>query len=150
MNIGKPRQLGKTLEELVIGQSISVTESIEDQQLLLFLGLTNDANPLYVQHDYAQKTNFKKPLVPPILLMGIITSTISKHLPGPGSQLLNLATDFCGPIYHEETVTFHFEISQIDLREKIITIDIKAHNEANLLVLTAQALVTPPIINKLV
>ena len=53
LNIGKPRKLGKTIEEIEEGDSLSLTESIEDQQLLLYLGLTNDANPLFIQHDYA-------------------------------------------------------------------------------------------------
>lgn len=55
MNIGKPRKLGKTIEDIEEGDSLSLTESIEDKDLLLYLGLTNDANPLYIQHDYAQK-----------------------------------------------------------------------------------------------
>ena len=48
MNIGKPRKLGKTINEIEEGDSLSLTESIEDNQLLLYLGLTNDANPLYI------------------------------------------------------------------------------------------------------
>ena len=54
MNIGKPRKLGKKIDEIEEGDSLSLTESIEDSQLLLYLGLTNDANPLYIQHDYTQ------------------------------------------------------------------------------------------------
>lgn len=57
LNIGKPRKLGKTINEIEEGDSLSLTESIEDNQLLLYLGLTNDANPLYIQHDFAQKQN---------------------------------------------------------------------------------------------
>ena len=33
LNIGKPRKLGKTIEEIEEGDSLSLTESIEDQQL---------------------------------------------------------------------------------------------------------------------
>lgn len=62
MNIGKPRKLGKTIEDIEEGDSLSLTESIEDKDLLLYLGLTNDANPLYIQHDYAQKQNMKNQL----------------------------------------------------------------------------------------
>ena len=41
------------------------------------------------RHDYAQKTEYEKPIVPSIMLMGIITSAISKHLPGPGSHAVS-------------------------------------------------------------
>ena len=91
MNISKPRKLGKTINELEEGDSLSLTESIEDNQLLLYLGLTNDANPLYIQHDFAKQTEYQQPIVPSVMLMGIITSAISKHLPGPGSHVVFLS-----------------------------------------------------------
>ena len=150
MNIGKPRALGKKIEELTVGQAINVTEIIEDQQLLLYLGLTNDANPLYVQHDYAKETDFAAPIVPPVMLIGIVTSTISKHLPGAGSQLLDLTTKFINPVYHYQTVTFHFEIVEIHLNEKVVVIDVSAVNDQKEQVLSALATVKPPVVNKLV
>ena len=44
----KARKIGKTIDEIEEGDSLSLTESIEDNQILLYLGLTNDANPLYI------------------------------------------------------------------------------------------------------
>ncbi len=89
MNIGKPRKIGKVLKISRKAIRYPLTESIEDNQLLLYLGLTNDANPLYIQHDYTQNTEYQRPIVPSIMLMGIITSAVSKHLPGPGSHVVN-------------------------------------------------------------
>lgn len=48
----KPRKMGKLITEIQEGDQLSVTESIEDKDILLYLGLTNDANPLFIQHDY--------------------------------------------------------------------------------------------------
>ncbi|NYA63158.1 enoyl-CoA hydratase, partial [Lactobacillus salivarius] len=42
---------GKTIDEIKEGDSLTVTESISDRDLLLYLGITNDNNPLYIQHD---------------------------------------------------------------------------------------------------
>ena len=69
---------GKTIDEIKEGDSLTVTESISDRDLLLYLGITNDNNPLYIQHDYARDTEYQKPIVPPVLLTGIITSSISR------------------------------------------------------------------------
>ncbi len=71
MNIGKPRKIGKSIEDIEEGDSLSLTEWIEDNQLLLYLGLTNDADS-YIQHDYTQKTKYQRTIVPSIMLMGII------------------------------------------------------------------------------
>ena len=114
MNIGKPRKLGKKIDEIEEGDSLSLTESIEDSQLLLYLGLTNDANPLYIQHDYTQKQNTNGQSLPSVMLMGIITSAISKHLPGPGSHVVNFSVNFIEPVFHYETLTFDFEVIKVD------------------------------------
>ncbi len=146
MNIGKPRKLGKSIDEIEEGDSLSVTESIEDNQLLLYLGLTNDANPLYIQHDYAQQTAYERPIVPSIMLMGIVTSAISKHLPGPGSHVVNFSVNFVEPVYHYETLTFEFEVIKVDKMKDVITISVEAVNAEDKRVLDAVVMVQPPIL----
>ncbi|MGX7351247.1 MaoC family protein [Enterococcus canis] len=146
MSIGKPRKIGKTIEEIEEGDSLSLTESIEDNQLLLYLGLTNDANPLYIQHDYAKQTEYQKPIVPSIMLMGIITSAISKHLPGPGSHVVNFSINFIEPVFHYETITFQFEVIKVDKRKDVITISVEAVNSEEDRVLDAVVMVQPPMV----
>jgi len=146
LDIGKPRKLGKTIDEIEEGESLSVTESIEDNQLLLYLGLTNDANPLYIQHDYARQTAYERPIVPSIMLMGIVTSAISKHLPGPGSHVVNFSVNFVEPVYHYETLTFEFEVIKVDKMKDVITISVEAVNTEDDRVLDAVVMVQPPIL----
>ena len=144
MNIGKPRKLGKKIDEIEEGDSLSLTESIEDSQLLLYLGLTNDANPLYSQHDYTQKTEYQRPIVPSVMLMGIITSAISKHLPGPGSHVVNFSVNFIEPVFHYETLTFDFEVIKVDKMKDVVTISVEAVNTQEDRVLDAVVMVQPP------
>lgn len=144
MNIGIPRKLGKKIDEIEEGDSLSLTESIEDSQLLLYLGLTNDANPLYIQHDYTQKTEYQRPIVPSVMLMGIITSAISKHLPGPGSHVVNFSVNFIEPVFHYETLTFDFEVIKVDKMKDVVTISVEAVNTQEDRVLDAVVMVQPP------
>jgi acyl dehydratase len=137
-----PKKYGKKINELTEGEYLSITETIEDSQLLLYLGLTNDANPLFIQHQYTEKTEYEKPIVPSIMLMGIISSVVSKHLPGPGS--FNLIQ----PVYHYETLTFHFEVIKIDEMKEVVTISVKAHNYDEERVLDAVVMVKPTKINE--
>ena len=37
-------------------------------------------------------------------------SAISKHLPGPGSHVVNFSVNFIEPVFHYETLTFQFEV----------------------------------------
>lgn len=148
MDIEKLNKLGKTIDDIEEGQTMSVTEAIEDDQLLLYLGLTNDANPLYIQHDYAQKTAYKQPIVPSVLLIGIVTSTISKHLPGPGSHIVNFSVNFVEPVYHYETLTFLFEVIKVDKHKEVVTLSVEAVNTEEKRVLDAVVMVQPPLVNK--
>lgn len=143
MNFGKTRKLGKSIEDIAEGDSLSLTESIEDQELLLYLGLTNDSNPLYIQHDYASETEYKRPIVPSVMLMGIITSAVSKHFPGPGSHVVNFSVNFIEPVYHYETLTFEFEVIKVDLMKDVITISVEAVNSENQRILDAVVMVKP-------
>ena len=70
MILGKKRRLGRKIEEISVGEKLKLTEKIEDKDLLLYLGLTNDGNPLYIQHDFASQTSYEKPIVPTIMLTG--------------------------------------------------------------------------------
>ncbi|MDF0727502.1 MaoC/PaaZ C-terminal domain-containing protein [Cytobacillus sp. S13-E01] len=144
MLLGKKRKLGRSIEEMTTGEKLSLTEKIEDKDLLLYLGLTNDANPLYIQHDYASQTPFKKPIVPSVMLTGIITSAISKYLPGPGSHILSQSIDFAKPVYHYGTVQFLFEIISVDREKHTIEISVKATNEQNENVIEGKLTVCPP------
>ena len=99
-------KLGKTIVDIALGEKLHLTETIEDKDLLLYLGLTNDNNPLYIQHDYAAQTPFEKPIVPTTMLSGIISSAISKHLPVPDSHIVEQQLKFLAPVFHYETVDF--------------------------------------------
>ncbi|TMU85795.1 enoyl-CoA hydratase [Bacillus sp. BHET2] len=144
MLLGKKRKLGRKIEEMTIGEKLTLTEKIEDNALLLYLGLTNDANPLYIQHDYASQTPFKKPIVPTIMLTGIITSAVSKYLPGPGSHIVEQTIEFPKPVYHYATVQFLFEVTEVDTNSHLVTISVSATNEEDEKVLNGTIKVCPP------
>ncbi|MCI0129771.1 MULTISPECIES: MaoC/PaaZ C-terminal domain-containing protein [Enterococcaceae] len=118
----------KAITEFNEGEILSITETLEDSQILLYLGLTKDANPLFIQTEFAEETINDAPIVPSIMLMGIISSNISKHLPGPGWNIVNLTFNLLRNVYHGETLTFHFEIINIDELKRTMTLSVKAYD----------------------
>lgn len=140
----KDIKVGKSIDEMQEGDSLTVTEIIEDKDILLYLGLTNDGNPLYIQHDYSQMTRFKKPIVPTVLLVGILTSNVSKHLPGPGSHIVDISLNVIEPVYHNSTITFVFEVERVDERREQVTISVIGTNMENERVLDAELIVETP------
>lgn len=144
MILGKKRRLGRKIEEITVGEKLKLTEKIEDKDLLLYLGLTNDNNPLYIQHDYASTTAFGKPVVPTIMLTGIVTSAVSKYLPGPGSHIIAQSLFFPVAVFHYATIEFLLEITEVDRDENTITIAIEAKNEQQEVVIFGTVTVIPP------
>lgn len=144
MLLGKKRKLGRQIEEMSVGEKLTLTEKIEDKDLLLYLGLTNDANPLFIQHDFASQTSYEKPVVPTIMLTGIVTSAISKYLPGPGSYIKSQTFTFPLPVYHYNVVHFLFEVKEVDVQANEIVIEVTAKDEKEAEVVKAQLTVCPP------
>jgi 3-hydroxybutyryl-CoA dehydratase len=144
MLLGKKRKLGRRIEEISVGEKLALTEKVEDKDLLLYLGLTDDANPLYIQHDYASQTPFEKPIVPGLMLTGMITSAISKYLPGPGSHITSQQIQFTKPVYHYGTVEFLFEVIEVKPKDHMITIKVVGTNEKKETVITGKLNVCPP------
>ena len=78
------------------------------------------------------------------MLMGIITSGISKHLAGPGSHVVNFSVNFIEPVFHYETLTFDFEVIKVDKMKDVVTISVEAVNTQEDRVLDAVVMVQPP------
>ncbi|MEH7276826.1 MaoC/PaaZ C-terminal domain-containing protein [Neobacillus vireti] len=144
MLLGKKRKLGREIKEISVGEKLALTEKIEDKDILLFLGLTDDANPLFIQHDYASQTPFKKPIVPSVMLTGMITSAVSKYLPGPGSHIISQEINFPKPVYHYATVELLLEVVQVNHDDHTVAITVVGTNEENEVVITGKLMVCPP------
>lgn len=150
MLLGKKRKLGRKVEDMDVGEKLKLTETIEDKDLLLYLGLTNDGNPLYIQHDFASQTVFEKPVVPTAMLTGIVTSAISKYLPGPGSYINEQQLKFKKPVFHYATIEFLLEVTDVDVKNNEVTIRIEGSDETEELVMEGFVTVNPPqVINQL-
>ncbi|UFT98005.1 enoyl-CoA hydratase [Radiobacillus kanasensis] len=140
--IGKKRKLGKHIQELAVGDSYRAVKTIEDRDILLYLGLTDDANPLYIQHDYASQTPYKQPVVPSTMLIGIASSMVSMHLPGPGCHILEHHLKYPNPVYHYSEIEVELEVVRIQEDDSTITIRVIGKSD-NLTALEGTFLVKP-------
>ncbi|MFX3623943.1 MAG: MaoC family dehydratase [Ectobacillus sp.] len=140
----KKFKIGRKMDEISVGEKLTITEKVEDKDLLLYLGLTDDANPLYIQHDYASQTPYQKPLVPTVMLTGIVTTAITKYLPGPGSHITRQELEFLKPVYHYAMLHIQFEVVAVYPHEHSIEIKVAAYDEENDKVIQGLLTVAPP------
>ncbi|MDC3412624.1 enoyl-CoA hydratase [Aquibacillus sp. 3ASR75-11] len=142
--LGKKRMIGKKIDELEIGECYWAAHTIEDKELLLYLGLTDDANPLYIQHDYASQTPYKRPLVPSVMLFGMVSTMVSMHLPGPGSHITSHNMTFPKPVYHYSEVKFNLEVQSIDMPNHLVVLSVTGFDSNGDQVICGSLHVTPP------
>ena len=48
--------IGKTIEELKVGDTARFSKTVSESDVYLFAGVTGDLNPAHVNEDYAQDT----------------------------------------------------------------------------------------------
>ncbi|WP_102335700.1 MaoC family dehydratase [Salimicrobium jeotgali] len=142
--LDKKRKLGKKIDELTVGEMYETVCEVNDKDLLIYMGLTDDANPLYLQHDYASQTPFQRPVVPPVMLQGMITQAVSMHLPGPGSHLTYQEITYPKHVHHYETITFAYKIEKILYEEHLIYISVQGEDSSGDVVVRGTLHVVPP------
>jgi hypothetical protein len=89
--------IGKTIEELQVGERAEFSKTISETDVYLYAGITGDLNPAHVDEEYAKKTFFKTRIAHGMLLGGLISGVLGNRLPGPGTIYLRQEMDFLGP-----------------------------------------------------
>ena len=136
--------IGKTLQELMIGERAEFTKTISESDVYLYAGVTGDLNPAHINEEYAKKTFFKTRIVHGMLLGGLISAVLGNKLPGPGTIYLSQHLDFLAPVRIGDTITASIEVSEIMETEKRARLKTICVNQDGLKVLDGEALVSPP------
>jgi 3-hydroxybutyryl-CoA dehydratase len=136
--------IGKTYDELSIGDSDRFSKTVTDADIYLFAGVTGDLNPAHIDEAYAQGTFFKTRIAHGMLSAGFISAVIGTRLPGPGTVYLQQSLNFLAPVRIGDTVTASAEvIEKIDAKRRI-RLKTTCVNQDGVEVLSGEALVSPP------
>jgi 3-hydroxybutyryl-CoA dehydratase len=136
--------IGKTYDQLSIGDSDRFSKTVTDADIYLFAGVTGDLNPAHIDETYAQGTFFKTRIAHGMLSAGFISAVIGTRLPGPGTVYLQQSLNFLAPVRIGDTVTASAEvIEKIDAKRRI-RLKTTCVNQDGVEVLSGEALVSPP------
>lgn len=136
--------IGKTIDQLIIGDAAEFTKTISESDIYLFAGLTGDLNPAHINEPYAQNTFFKARIAHGMLMAGFISAVIGMQLPGPGSIYIRQELNFLAPARIGDTITARVEVTQIQSEKNRITVRTSCTNQENKLVLDGEATISPP------
>jgi 3-hydroxybutyryl-CoA dehydratase len=136
--------IGKTIDELKVGDSAQFSKTVSETDVYLFAGITGDFNPAHVDEEYAKKTYFGTRIAHGLLPAGFISAVLGTRLPGPGSIYLRQELTFLGTVKVGDTITARVEVAEIDTTKGRVRMLTTCDNQEGKRVLTGEAVVSPP------
>jgi len=140
--------IGKTIDELKVGDTAKFSKTISESDIYLFAGITGDLNPAHVNEDYAKNTFFKTRIAHGMLSASFISAVIGTMLPGPGTVYMRQEVSFLAPVKIGDTVTAIVEVAEIMADKKKVRLKTYCINQDNKTVVDGEAIVSPPRVAK--
>lgn len=136
--------LGKTIEEINIGDTAEFVKSVTEYDVYSFAGITGDFNPAHINTVYASETSFGKIIAHGILSVGFISNVLGTQLPGPGSIYIRQVCDFKRPVFIGDTITATVEVTQKDETKNRVWLHTFCTNQNSEIVVDGEAIMMPP------
>ncbi len=135
--------IGKTIDELKVGDQASFSKTISETDVYLYAGITGDFNPAHVDEVYAQTTAFKTRIAHGMLTAGLISNLLGTQLPGPGSIYMSQSLKFLAPVTIGDTITATVEIIEILTEKKRVVLKTTCVNQEGTIVVDGELLLLP-------
>ncbi|HYF92073.1 MAG TPA: MaoC/PaaZ C-terminal domain-containing protein [Symbiobacteriaceae bacterium] len=137
-------ELGKTYDELSVGQKASFRRLVTKQDVLQYMGLSGDLNPLYADSAYAGRTKYDRPIVPANMLAGFAQGAVANVMPGLGSLTHMHTYRLVNPAVVGDEVTAEMEIVEMKAQSRHVVIRYKQVNQDGKVLLEGELEVEPP------
>jgi len=135
--------LGKTIDEIKVGDSAEFAKTISESDIYLFAGVTGDLNPFHVNEEYSKKTFFKGRIAHGMLLAGFISTVVGCKLPGPGAIYVKQELKFMAPARIGDTITAKATVTEVVADKNRVVLQTICTNQNGEVVLDGQAMVSP-------
>ncbi|MGI1690289.1 MaoC family dehydratase [Thermoanaerobacter uzonensis] len=136
--------MGKTINELKIGDKDYFEKTITETDVYLYAGITGDFNPAHINQVASEKTMFKGRIAHGMLTAGLISAVLGTKLPGPGTIYLGQELKFTKPVRIGDTIKAEVEVVEIIHEKNRVKLKTICTNQNNEVVLEGMATVLAP------
>lgn len=136
--------LGKSIQEIQLGDAASFQKTISETDVYLYAGITGDINPAHINEMEAKDSMFKARIAHGMLTAGLVSAVLGVHLPGPGTIYLGQELKFTAPVYFGDTIKAEAKVVEIILEKNQVKLETICTNQDNKVVLKGIATVMPP------
>lgn len=142
--MGENTMSEKTMAELAVGQYAEVRRHVSQSDVLAFVEVVGDENPIHRDAAFARRTRFGAPIAPGLFTAGLISALIGTELPGPGTIYLSQSLRFLRPVRIGDTITARVEVVELLAGRNRARLRTVCTNEAGDEVLAGEAWVAAP------
>jgi 3-hydroxybutyryl-CoA dehydratase len=127
-------------EDLSLGQTAVVSETITESHINRFADLSGDRNPLHLDADWAAKTRFGGRIAHGALTAGLVSRVLGMELPGTGAVYLSQTCKFLGPVRPGDTIEAKAEVVHLDAARRRVRLRTTCTNQRGEPILDGEAL----------
>jgi 3-oxoacyl-[acyl-carrier protein] reductase len=129
-------QLLKNFDAIQVGDTQTLTKHITEADVLKFVEMTGDDNPLHVDRAYAETTSFKDIVVHGMLGASFLSTVIGTKLPGKGALWVSQNMEFLLPVRLGDVLTISATVLKKYERERLLELDTRIVNQNQQVILT--------------
>lgn len=129
---------------LKVGDKASLTKVISDEDVRQFAAITEDANPIHLDEEFAAQSIFGQRIAHGMLVASLFSGLIGMEVPGKGTIYMGQDLKFRAPVPIGTRVTATVEVIKIRDDKPIATLRTVCTNEAGEIVIDGEAVVRIP------
>ena len=138
-------KLGKSINELVLGDKANNKKVITQKDIEMFGEITGDYNPAHFDEEYAESSMFKKKISHGMLIGSLFSKVLGMDLPGPGSIYISQTLRFRRPVYFGDEIKAEVTVTEINIEKNRVKFECIAYNQKGEKVIIGEAEMMPPI-----
>lgn len=136
--------IGKTINEIKIGDSAFQEVEILEKNVETFGEITNDYNPAHFDSEYASKTMFKKRISHGMYVGSLFSKVFGMDLPGKGAIYVSQSLKFKRPVYFGDIIKAMVIVKEMNVERNRVYFDCIATNQNGEVVIQGEAEMMPP------
>ena len=109
---------GYCFEDLSVGMTASHAKTFAETDIVLFAGISGDANPVHLNAEFPTRTMFKGRIEHGMLTTSFISTVLGTKPPGPGCIYLRQDLRFLAPVRPGDTVHSQITITDVNAEKK--------------------------------
>jgi len=133
-----------TFDEISVGDTAEYSRLVTNREVELFAAVSGDHNPVHLDPEYAQTTQFGECIAHGMLTGAFISAAIAMELPGPGTIYLGQNLQFRSPVLLGDTLTVALEVTAKHDSKPWVTISTVVRNQNGKDVAKGEATVMAP------